>query len=89
MYVARKRDNAEWCKPGSPWVATTSNVIGAAASVGANGGIIATRKSPATNTENLELKGLRRPVAAFNVVQSTSAADARPNLTVVARGPGV
>ena len=36
---------------------------------------------------NLELKGLRRPVAAFNVVQSTSAADARPNLTVVARGP--
>jgi len=37
---------------------------------------------------NLELKGLRRPVAAFNVVQSTSAADARPNLTVVAKGPG-
>jgi class 3 adenylate cyclase len=37
---------------------------------------------------NLELKGLRRPVAAFNVVQSTSAVDARPNLTVVARGPG-
>jgi class 3 adenylate cyclase len=37
---------------------------------------------------NLELKGLRRPVAAFNVVHSTSAADARPNLTVVARGPG-
>src|SRR5437868_14676945 len=37
---------------------------------------------------NLELKGLRRPVAAFNIVQSTSAADARPNLTVVARGPG-
>jgi len=36
---------------------------------------------------NLELKGLRRPVAAFNVMQSTSAADARPNLTVVARGP--
>jgi adenylate cyclase len=36
---------------------------------------------------NLELKGLRRPVAAFNVVQSTSAADARPNLTVVTRGP--
>jgi GAF domain-containing protein len=36
---------------------------------------------------NLELKGLRRPVAAFNVVQSTSAADARPNLTLVARGP--
>ena len=36
---------------------------------------------------NLELKGLRRPVAAFNVVQSTSAADGRPNLTVVAREP--
>ncbi|HVI67711.1 MAG TPA: adenylate/guanylate cyclase domain-containing protein, partial [Bradyrhizobium sp.] len=36
---------------------------------------------------NLELKGLRRPVAAFNVVQSTSPAEARPNLTVVARGP--
>ena len=36
---------------------------------------------------NLELKGLRRPVAAFNVAQSTSAADARPNLTVVASGP--
>ena len=29
-----------------------------------------------------------RAFAAFNVVQSTSAADARPNLTVVARGPG-
>jgi hypothetical protein len=37
---------------------------------------------------NLELKGLRRPVAAFNVVQSSSSAEARPNLTVVARGPG-
>jgi class 3 adenylate cyclase len=37
---------------------------------------------------NLELKGLRRPVAAFNVVKSTSVADARANLTVVARGPG-
>jgi len=37
---------------------------------------------------NLELKGLRRPVAAFNVVQSTSAADARPNLTVVEKGSG-
>jgi adenylate cyclase len=37
---------------------------------------------------NLELKGFRRPVAAFNVVQrSTSAANARPNLTAVARGP--
>jgi adenylate cyclase len=38
---------------------------------------------------NLELRGLRRPVAAFNVVQSTSPAEGRPNLTVVARGPGV
>jgi class 3 adenylate cyclase len=37
---------------------------------------------------NLELRGLRRPVAAFNIVQSTSPAEARPNLTVVARGPG-
>jgi class 3 adenylate cyclase len=37
---------------------------------------------------NLELKGLRRPVAAFNVVQSTSPAEARANLTVVGRGPG-
>ena len=38
---------------------------------------------------NLELKGLRRPVAAFNVVQSTSATDVRPNLILVAKGPGV
>jgi adenylate cyclase len=38
---------------------------------------------------NLELRGLRRPVAAFNVVQSTSAPNARPNLIVVARGPEV
>jgi adenylate cyclase len=37
---------------------------------------------------NLELKGLRRPVATFNVVQSTSAGDAHPNLTVVATAPG-
>jgi class 3 adenylate cyclase len=37
---------------------------------------------------NLELKGLRRPVAAFNVAQSTSPAEARPNLTVVARDTG-
>jgi adenylate cyclase len=37
---------------------------------------------------NLDLKGLRRPVAAFNVVQSTSPAEARPNLTVVARDTG-
>jgi adenylate cyclase len=36
---------------------------------------------------NVELKGLRRPVAAFNVAQSTGAPDARPNLTVVASGP--
>ena len=32
------------------------------------------------------LSGFRRPVAAFSVVQSTSAADARPDLTVVERG---
>jgi len=37
---------------------------------------------------NVELRGLRGPVAAFNIVQRTSAADARPNLTVVARRPG-
>ena len=37
---------------------------------------------------NLELKGFSRPVAAFNVVQSSSPAEARPNLTVVTRGPG-
>jgi adenylate cyclase len=37
---------------------------------------------------NLELRGLRGPVAAFNIAQRTGAADARPNLTVVARGPG-
>jgi class 3 adenylate cyclase len=37
---------------------------------------------------NVELKGLRRPVAAFNVAQSTSPAEARPNLTVVTRAPG-
>jgi PAS domain S-box-containing protein len=36
---------------------------------------------------NLELRGLRRPVAAFNVVRDSSAAEARPNLTVVARDP--
>jgi len=30
------------------------------------------------NLGNLELKGLRRPVAAFNVAQSTSAVDTRP-----------
>ena len=38
---------------------------------------------------NLELKGLRRPVAAFNVVQSITPAEARPNLAVVARSPGI
>jgi len=38
---------------------------------------------------DLELRGLRRPVAAFNVAQSTSASDARPTLTVVAGGPEV
>jgi class 3 adenylate cyclase len=37
---------------------------------------------------NLELKGLRRPVAAFNVARDISPAEARPNLTVVAREPG-
>ena len=37
---------------------------------------------------NLELRGFRRPVATFNVVESTSAGDVRPNLTVVATGPG-
>src|SRR5690349_21003079 len=37
---------------------------------------------------NLELKGLRRPVAAFNVVRSSSSGDARPNLTVVRKGQG-
>src|SRR5438874_1596205 len=37
---------------------------------------------------NLELKGLRRPVAACNVVQSASPTEARPNLTIVASGPG-
>jgi adenylate cyclase len=36
---------------------------------------------------NLELKGLRRPVAVFNVAQSMSGPDARPNLIVGARGP--
>src|SRR5215831_4571034 len=36
---------------------------------------------------NLELKGFRRPVAAFNGSQSTSASAARPRLTVVASGP--
>jgi adenylate cyclase len=38
------------------------------------------------NFGDLELKGFRRPVAAFNVVQNTSPAEARPNLTVIARG---
>jgi class 3 adenylate cyclase len=37
---------------------------------------------------NLELRGLRRPVAVFNVAQNTGTADARPNLTVVANEPG-
>jgi adenylate cyclase len=40
------------------------------------------------NLGNLELKGLRRPVAAFNVVQGTNTAEVRPNLTVVPRGTG-
>ena len=37
---------------------------------------------------NLELKGLRRPVAAFNAVRTTNPAEARPNLTVVASDTG-
>ena len=37
---------------------------------------------------NLKLKGLSCPVPAFNVLQSTSPAEARPNLTVVARDTG-
>jgi hypothetical protein len=36
---------------------------------------------------SLELKVLSRPVAAFNVAQSTGPAEARPRLTVVAKGP--
>ena len=35
----------------------------------------------------LELKGLSRPVAAFNVARSSGEAKARPNLTVVGSGP--
>src|SRR5499427_9797888 len=35
----------------------------------------------------LELKGLSRPVAAFNVARSSRPAEARPNLTVVGSGP--
>jgi adenylate cyclase len=35
----------------------------------------------------LELKGLSRPVTAFNVMQSIAPMEARPNLTVVARNP--
>jgi GAF domain-containing protein len=38
---------------------------------------------------NLELKGLHRPVAAFNVARSTSQAEARPSLTVIAGRPGL
>ncbi len=38
------------------------------------------------NLGNLDLKGLSRPVAAFNVALSTSSAEG-PNLTVIARGP--
>jgi class 3 adenylate cyclase len=51
-----------------------------AAAVGAVG--------PLDDLGNLELKGLSRPVAAFNVAASTSPADARPNLTVVAKDAG-
>ena len=35
----------------------------------------------------LTLKGLTQPVVAFNVVHGTNTAEARPNLTVVARNP--
>jgi len=37
----------------------------------------------------LTLKGLTRPVVAFNVVQGTSRAGVRSNLTVIARNPRV
>jgi adenylate cyclase len=40
------------------------------------------------NLGSLELKGLSRPVAAFNIAQSTGPAEVRPNLAVVARGRG-
>ena len=40
------------------------------------------------NLGDLELRGLRRPVAAFNVAQSAGALDARSNLTVVTNEPG-
>jgi class 3 adenylate cyclase len=39
------------------------------------------------NLGNLELKGLSRPVAAFNVAQGSIPAAARPNLSVVAMNP--
>jgi class 3 adenylate cyclase len=51
-----------------------------AASVGALG--------PLEDLANLGLKGFSRPVAAFNVAPSTSYANARPNLTVVAKDGG-
>jgi hypothetical protein len=37
---------------------------------------------------NLDLKGLRRPVAAYNVAQNTTTADAHPHLTVVENESG-
>jgi len=37
---------------------------------------------------NLELRGLRRPVAAFNIAESTSAVDARPQFDHRREGPG-
>ena len=40
------------------------------------------------NLGDLELKGLRRPVAAFNIAQTAGAPDARPNLTIVGNEPG-
>ena len=54
-------------------------------------GRVATAVGPIAVLEeigNLSLKGLSRPVAAFNVVQSTSPTETRANLTIVARGPG-
>ena len=41
------------------------------------------------NLGNLELKGLSRPVAAFNIPQTPILKEARPNLTVVGRGQEV
>jgi adenylate cyclase len=43
--------------------------------------------APLEDLGNLELKGLSRPVAAFNVSRNVNPAEGRPNSTVVARGP--